>query len=704
MSGRVKRLFDTLEHRFWQLIGVLLVAFALGTFLWFRNDPSVQYFKQYDMDGNPGLSSLPMWQFDLAPGEELKFPIDIPARAPDGRWFLEILGHPVNARTSGKLDIGAASIDVAPSRGPRWHRVYLEWAPMSGERIFAVKYWPGSRAERNGKFRIWGRSAKEGKSPKLLTKGVLWKTLGFFPVPLPLRFRNIESDHSKRWHHLCTHLIPTPFFRAGVQAGPVGSKQMGSALVGVSAGLIALLLLARFAAFTIRHPALGLGVLATTSAATWLRLRHLATFTDLAELTGNDFRIRDWVIWDTANYFSAAFRIYCNEGGDLLHWPVGMPTFSAYLFQWTGVDLGVPKIGFAVLQALVGPLLFFACLPAVKNKLLAFLPLVAWSVFFRPMKYAYYFMTETLAMCLLIAWIAILFSRDPGKRDRQWPWIVLSTGILFGLASYSRDVIVTFLPVYLGMVAVFLGSTWRERLVSTALALVTVVAMWSATPLLFANKNLASGLTALPPVTSYHYHSPSRRIAAEDDEPEEDVLEEHVSEEDEFEEDEGGKEPTAGSHAPRLPGAFSRVATELSSRPIGYLGDLFEAGTRFWHSKYRWNRRLNQEAAPREAYIASLVESELRRGGTYGVILLALVGTAVFGLFFSRRWLALAGFFLYVTAFHVLLFPNFTSRAKAIFFPVVLLFACAGIFALVEGFVPWVRAKLAARSPGPRPG
>ena len=144
-----------------------------------------------------------------------------------------------------------------------------------------------------------------------------------------------------------------------------------------------------------------------------LRYAHLSSLSDLSELTGNGFTVRDGVRFDSMAYFARAVGIFSNETPGELHyhtyrmsdelvWPIGMPTFAAFLFRWSGIDPHVPKIGFAALQALVGPLLFFCCLPVVRNKLLAFLPLLAWSVFFRPMKYSYYFLTESLAMCRLV--------------------------------------------------------------------------------------------------------------------------------------------------------------------------------------------------------------------------------------------------------------------------------------------------------------
>ena len=114
-----------------------------------------------------------------------------------------------------------------------------------------------------------------------------------------------------------------------------------------------------------------------SSAAIWLRLGVLASFDEFATSSVDD---GGWIVLDTALYLSTAVQIYSNDVPGPLIWPIGMPILSAFLFQWTGADLHAPRVVFAVLQALMGPLLFFCCLPAVKNKLLAFLPLLVWSV------------------------------------------------------------------------------------------------------------------------------------------------------------------------------------------------------------------------------------------------------------------------------------------------------------------------------------
>ena len=137
---------------------------------------------------------------------------------------------------------------------------------------------------------------------------------------------------------------------------------------------------------------------------------------------------------------------------------------------------------------------------------------------------------------------------------------------------------------------------------------------------------------------------------------------------------------------------------QTRSRPTAYLGERYAAAKRFWGQRHRWGRRgLNDDPAYRESFFARLVEDELKGGATYGALIVVLLSTSVFGLFFSPRWVALSGLFLYVTLFHVLLFPGFTGRPKAIFFPFIVLFTSAGVFAFVEDFVAWLKRKIAAR-------
>lgn len=678
------------ERHFWPVLALLLLIFVLGAFLWYPQDSSERYFRQYKMVASPGLS-LPWWQLDLAVGDELELPVSFPKQLPEGgRWFLEVLGVPVDSETAGSLEIGGIALRTDLSRGPRWHRVYLDAAPAAKDAWFTIRYRPESRDDANAKFRIWGRStpgnplrrdsAGRGLVPVLRSNGIPQPILGDLPTPIPVRHENVDPDHSKEWAEQHLNSNPAPFFRVGVESPGLGSRSLGRFLIVLSTGLLSLLLLLHFALYCLRHPGFGLGVLLISGVALWLRVSHLSTLSDLSEMTGNGLTVRDGVSWDSAAYFSDAVRIYSNEIGKriVLLWPIGLPTFAAFLFEWTGVDLQVPKFGFAFLQALVGPLLFFCCLPVVRNKWLALLPLLTWSVFFRPMKYSYYFMAESLTMCLMIGWIAILYSRDPRRRDTRWLWIVLTTGIIFTLGSYTRDIVVTFLPAFLGMLAIFLGTTWRQRLLSAACGLGVVVGLWCATPILFGDKNFSLRPDEFLPITRVHYRT-SNRFS------------------------EGGpgalrRSPLAAEDDSGLAPALRNVVVQVFSRPFDYVGERYAEAKRFWDPEERWTRNLNTNRAYREPVFARLVESELRRGSTYGALVFVLLSTALFGLVFSAHWRALLGLFLYVTLFHVLLFPGFTARPKAIFFPFMVLFASAGVFAFVEGFTPWLRRRIAARS------
>ena len=80
-------------------------------------------------------------------------------------------------------------------------------------------------------------------------------------------------------------------------------------------------------------------------------------------------------------------------------------------------------------------------------------------------------------------------------------------------------------------------------------------------------------------------------------------------------------------------------------------------------------------------------------GGNYARLLMLAAATAVFGLIFSQRWRVLAGFLLYATLFQTVLFRDFSARPRATFFPVIVLFASLGVFATVEQFPAWLRAR-----------
>ena len=247
---------------------------------------------------------------------------------------------------------------------------------------------------------------------------------------------------------------------------------------------------------------------------------------------------------------------------------------------------------------------------------------------------------------------------------------------MFALGSYTRDVVVAFLPAFLGMVFVFAGTSFRRRLTSAVWALGIVVALWCATPILFSDKRFPLDPAEFLPVTAKHYETRNR-----------------------IDEVNPKTRRRATSEVGRQPGlspVLRNIAGELSSSPIAYLSGRYAQAKRFWDPEERWNREISN-ATVSDSFLTRQVARELERGTTYRAILVVLLSTAVFGLLFSPRWVALAGVFLYVTSFHVLLFPGFTARPKAIFFPFIVLFASAGVFALAEGFVPWLGRMIAAR-------
>ena len=82
------------ERRFWPLLTGSLLIFVAGTFLWYSADSSEVYFKNYKIQkevsvpGGGGPLQVPLWQFDLAPGDTLRIPMRLPADGTEGHWFI----------------------------------------------------------------------------------------------------------------------------------------------------------------------------------------------------------------------------------------------------------------------------------------------------------------------------------------------------------------------------------------------------------------------------------------------------------------------------------------------------------------------------------------------------------------------------------------------------------------------------------------
>ncbi len=674
------------QQRFWPLLTGSLLLFVAGTFLWYSADSSEIYFKNYQIQQyipvpRPALPQMPWWQFDLVPGDTLLMPLRLPAKTPDGQWFIEVLGHPIDSRAGGAISVNGQRLEVDASLGPRWQRIHLDARPETGDSYYALRYHALDPTDAGARFRLWGTysQSKPLRRPKLVSEGRAYPLP--LPEPLPFRRGNLAPKHESKWQRAYESLSTDPFFRVGVKTQLVSRRWIGDKLILISVGLLAGLLVLCFAAFTIQHPVSGLAVLVISLTALWLRFSAIGSLTDQYERTLNGLTIRNNLWWDSGGYFTLAFRVFSNETRPSLNWPIGMPTFSAYLFQWSGLHLGVPKYGFAFLQTMVGPALFFACRRLVRFEILPFLPLLLWSAFLRPIKYSYYYLSESLAMCLMIAWIAILISRDPRNRLPDWPWVVVSSSVLFVLSGYSRDLIITFLPVFVGMIWIFAGGRQHHRLTSAAGALAVVVALWCASPVLFSNKSFSGGLAHFLAITPSHYLGAQKAAA--------------------------GK----GASDASILGTLGESLDELLDSPRAYLGDVYSDAERFWNPRYRWANRADFSTSKdaveikgvhnvRAAYENSVPARYLLNdnpGGTYGLLLKLAMVTAVFGLIFSPRWSVLAGLLAYVTLFQVLLYPSFTARPKAIFFPVIVLFASLGVFAAIEQFPAWLRATVVRR-------
>jgi hypothetical protein len=673
----------------------------VGACLWYLPDTSERYFKNYRIRQYVPLAKAirvqaPWWQFDLEPDQALVVEQPISDTAPDGRWFIDVLGHAVGTDSAGAISVDGHRLELDVSQGPRWHRIYLDDRPSPAEGEFALQYHPGDPAEPAARFRLWGTYSRLKRSPRrvpTLVSALNERPLPV-PAPIPLRRGNLAPEHNANWRDAYRLSSVDPFFRVGVQTGVIGSKAVGGGLILVSVGLIACLLAIAFIIYAIEHPAPALALLAISLAALWLRLGAVESLIDEHQRMSDGVAVRHNLWWDSAAYFSLALSIFSNETPGPLKWPIGMPTFSSYLFRWDGVRLDIPKYGFALLHTLVGPALYFACRKTVRNEFLALVPVLLWAVFLRPVKYSFYFLSETTAMCLMVAWVAILLSRDLVKRSVSWPWMVGSCSILFVLSTHSRDVVITFLPAFLGMVYFFACGRVRDRLISTVGALVVVVALWCANPLLFSNKSFSDGIAGFLAVTPKHY-SGAQRAAGD---------------------------PAGGSS---IFGIVGNSATELLSRPSGYLQDVYSDSRRFWDPRERWANWTDvttvQEWEDRERQLAAAGEPDAaadvraayqkstparfvlngRPGGTYELLLVVVALTSGFGLVFSTRWRALAGLLLYVTLFQVLLFPKFTARPRAIFFPEVVLLASLGVFAAVESFPAWLRTRMRGASSGP---
>ena len=118
-----KVLISAVERRFLSILAAALLILVAGSFLWYSKDTSERYFNEYNFSqwtratpGSPVLQ-MPWWQFDLSPGDTLRIPLRLPRKTPDGRWFLEVLGHPIDEHSVGAISSGR-SAGVFPDTRP----------------------------------------------------------------------------------------------------------------------------------------------------------------------------------------------------------------------------------------------------------------------------------------------------------------------------------------------------------------------------------------------------------------------------------------------------------------------------------------------------------------------------------------------------------------------------------------------------------
>lgn len=641
----------------WIAIFLSWLFLFVGSMLYFAKDENEEYYQNCTIESAIYLSdgtkiNMPWWSYTLDQNTQIRVNVEVLEPLSEGDWFVDVLGREIEAEEAGQLIVNDVPTNIKEGAYATWHRVHVPAPVEAGRKEFTIRYKPETEA---GRFCIWGSfvstrpDSASHLHPTILSKGQLMT-----PTVKPIQNRGWSLKNLKKWDRLdwehASEINEKQFFwRYGVRKSAFGRRDVGLGCVAIGiTGFVAIFLVA-FCRFSRNQPYLAITIV-IIAAANFLiqydilnRIVSALTF----EYHGQTIVNGDW--FDAIHYFTKAFQIFSNQTRDIFDWVPGMSAMAAFTFILAGIDMYPCKIVFILLHTGIGCLLYFAAYRISGWKWLSLIPMILWAIFNRPIKYNYLFWTEAPAMFFLTLWVTILVSRD--RLNNSW-FSLLTLAAVFGLSAYFRDIIIVTLPLCLGGILLCYGVSIKEKVLMALMASTVIALVWVPTPVYFQNKGNKCELANLLPMGAGRFQNAEMRVV-------------------------GGKEKTA-SLTGLIFNAFKHYLKAAFKAPVAFSNKILESAQKFWMSDWNPTRRIDR-IANRHWLIPST---------DVLYVLTWLVGFAGFPLAFHRNreyWIVFC-FLIYITFFHVLLFPTFTARHKAIYFPIVILFGFLGFQILVTFF------------------
>ncbi len=622
-----------------------------GAMLWYARDPVETYhanapLAQYAaLPGDAPLErfsyragsvQMPWWRIELQPGDELIVSSSVPDSLAGERGFMEFIGREVGAKTAGSIAVGGASAALRPSPYPRWQRVYLAAPLISGQVELRLHY---QSAAVGARLEVWGQYVgaypQWPYTPKLYRNG---REMGFGEARV-VGFRGGFYKDTARSRYILSLLQQYPardlMWRLGRARGGVSFDNVGLVVMLIGALACALGLLPCVWRFVRARRGEAAALAVILSATAWLRWDALGRAIEglTRHVSGGVGAISNGLLMDSASYMRLAMDIYSNTTPANYDWPVGFPLLAALTFSVTGIDPHPVQLVHVALQTFAGLSLFVLAYRLSGGRRSALLAPLAWMLLSRAVPFTYQFLTETAAIFMLTTATAVLI-RPSGDTPRCT--IVVSGTLLLAVGAYFRDVLVVLLPPMLLLILLRNGPGMRQRVLACAVALVVIAAVWTPSAFYHANKGQDATAFDWMPVISAHLQL-AKSTAAE----------QH-----------GGD-----SSLSFLGRALEIYTARINQDPAGFVKHIIKQFYEFWGPTWGDEVRRPMAESPFVWYYDPL----------YALLWACFVVLGVPAMLRSPEVRLIAIYLFYVTLFHVLFFPAFSSRPKAPFLPMVVL-------------------------------
>ncbi|MDJ0950757.1 MAG: hypothetical protein QNJ94_17740 [Alphaproteobacteria bacterium] len=624
------------------------------------HNPQVRLPGSYEMRGDGASVNFPWWVYELPAGVTLHVSLRSEPPSASGEWFLDLLARETGATKSGRIWVDGSSTAVSQTPFAAWQRIPLAKPPAAGLTSFAIRYEPATPGAR---LALWGVSMPRNPAtqPYLERDGARIPFAGIRPVSFRGTrhfYTDVRPSDEAFWPAIDASSDKAFLARLGVRHHFIGRRAFGVSMVILGLGGLLVIASARFLRYASAEPLAAAAIAAVLLATAGLRLDILNDVTRSFEFEAYGSTISNGLFEDSLGYFLLAFEIFNNDAPVRFPSVLGYSLLNAGLFEFFGVDPRPGLIANVLFQTAIGGFLYFAVFRLTGWKWFALLPAMLWMIMAAPGKHVAVFLTDSMAMFLLGGALCLIMVRPATARsepappehgvDAPWPTVMMAA-LVFAAGAYVRDVLIVLAPVLALGVWLYGGRTVGQKVACVALFTSVTIAVWLPTPLFFEDKGRTFHLFELLPIGETHFRRAQIEAGAIMD------------------------SSSAGFVGSRL----GALVADLFREPLSTGYGLVRDGVWFWVAW--WNVELMQ-VVNRHPFLPGSYFS-IVWDPVYAGVGLGTVPLLIWAIFWWRRIptrlrtsIALLSVLLvYVTLFHILLFPHVVGRPKAIYLPLVVL-------------------------------